>query len=411
MVAIEPFCALRYDASRVVDLSAVIAPPYDVIDAAEQSRLYERSPYNMVRLILGKALPTDTPADTWYLRARRDFDRWRAEGVLRQDEQPALYLIEHAFTVEGQPHARLGITAALRLEEGIERGVFRHEATLEGPKRDRTKLLEAIPANLSPIFCVYPDADGGVHRRLAEVVQRAAPAAQAALGDQGLRLWRVTDPVAVRAVAGHLASTAVLIADGHHRFEVAYAHRQRYGRLMTHFVSMADPSLLMRPIHRVVRLPKPADAAALQALGQTEPMGDLPALRRWLSASDGMDGRFGCYDGRRLLALRVTPSRLAAWCASGSVPERVARLCVSTLHGLVLPALGGADGTSVARYTADAQSAVRGVDGGEGQMAWLLPPLPIPLVYELAKDGLRLPAKSTFFYPKVLSGLTLHVFE
>ena len=158
MPILEPFRALRYQPERVQGLSRVLAPPYDVISPAQQDALYHASPYNAVRLILGKQAPTDTDADSRYTRARRDFDAWRASGVLSQDAAPALYLIEHTFPQDGQRRTRLGFLALLRFTDPIERAVYRHEATLAAPKVDRTKLLEAIPANLEPIFCVYPDA-------------------------------------------------------------------------------------------------------------------------------------------------------------------------------------------------------------------------------------------------------------
>src|SRR3989338_4361362 len=186
MAQVHPFRALRYDATVVGELSRVIAPPYDVIDAQEQERLYRASPHNIVRLILGKQSPTDTEEENRYTRARRDFDAWCREGILRQDATPALYAIEHVFADPGGARrTRLGVIAVLGLDGGAE-GILKHERTLPGPKADRTKLLEAVPANLEPIFCVYPDAAGGMQRQLAAACQ-GPPTAAAVWGGGGGR--------------------------------------------------------------------------------------------------------------------------------------------------------------------------------------------------------------------------------
>ena len=221
MVAISPFRALRYDPAVVQTLDRVIAPPYDVIDEAQQQQLYDASPYNIVRLILGRQSSADTDADNRYTRARRDFEAWQSAGALRQDAEPALYVIEHTFECDGRRHARLGVFALLAFGERTREDVLRHEATLAAPKADRTKLLEAVPANLSPVFCVYPDEGGRLQAQVARVTAQP-PTHQAALQGQPIRFWRVTSPDEIATITKGLAGTpSVLIADGHHRFEVA----------------------------------------------------------------------------------------------------------------------------------------------------------------------------------------------
>ncbi len=405
MVAIHPFRALRYNPERAGELSRLIAPPYDVIDEVVQERLYQVSPYNIVRLILGKQDPHDTPNDNRYTRALRDFTGWCENQVLRPDPAPAIYVIEHTFEEQGRPRARLGFVALLELRDGVERDVYRHEATLDAPKADRTKLLETVPANLSPIFCVYPDAGGAVQARLQDLARHGAPAAQAAINNERIRLWVVTDPDVIRDVAERLAPVAVLIADGHHRFEVAYAKRQQYGALMSYFVSMEDPSLMLQPIHRVVQYGAAAGLQVLHSLCAVERASDLSSVMRWLQAEGG-EGRFGCYDGRDCYRVTVKPTSLARWLMSPPFPLPVATLDVSLLHGLILPSLN-VNGTGV-RYTPDASQALRMVEGGQGSLAWLLRPLSLQQVYALAAQGFALPPKSTYFYPKVPSGLTIN---
>ncbi len=409
MVAIHPFRAWRYNPDVAGQLDAVLSPPYDVISPEEQDRLYQASPYNVVRLILGKSYPTDTDAENRYTRAQREFAAWRERRALQPDPVPALYLVEQAFRDGGAERSRLGFIALLALDGPMERQVFRHEATLAAPKQDRTRLLEALPANLEPIFCVYPDAGGRLQERLRRLTA-AAPTMQAALPGETIRCWALTDPTVIEEAARHLASVSVLIADGHHRFEVACAHRDRYGALMTCFVSMADPALVVRPIHRIVQHEGSGAAHALQALCRVEPAADLAACLRWLGDA-GEAGRFGYYDGRTLSQAAVTPERLARWLRSPSVPQPVAGLDVSLLHELILPQLVPTAGPIRCTYAADAAEALQAVDRGEGCCAWLLRGIPLPQVYALAAQGLALPPKSTYFYPKVPSGLTINVWQ
>ena len=404
MVAIRPFRALRYNPELAPDLSQVIAPPYDVIGSQEQERLYQASPYNVIRLILGNASAADTEQDNRYTRAQRDFAAWRESRVLREDAAPALYLIRHAYADRGQPRSRLGFIALLNVDESTPRAVYRHEHTLAAPKADRTKLLEAVPASLEPIFCVYPDEQGATQAALEALARQQPPTATGAINGEAVELWAITTPSHIEAIVRTLASTAVLIADGHHRFEVAYASRERYGAVMTYFVSMADPGLVLRPIHRTVAAPA-ADLPILRELCELAPSRDEAALSRWLEQGEGQ-GRFGYYDGTTLHEVTVRAEQLARWLMAPPVPLPLAALEVSLLHSLILPRAGGGE----VRYTADVAHAIRSVDDGDARSAWLLRGIPLPQVYALAAQGLTMPPKSTYFYPKVPSGLTIHAF-
>ncbi len=404
MVHIRPFRALRYNPDVVGDLRRVIAPPYDVIDAAAQEQLYQQSPYNIVRLILGKQFPDDTEQNSRYTRARRDFDAWCEDRALRADEEPALYLIEHTFSDQGTMRSRLGCIALLGLDDETVRSVYKHEATLAAPKADRTKLLEAVPANLSPIFCLYPDAGGAIQAAL-QGAAKAAPVAEAALANEVVRLWAITDSALIAQVQRHLATVAVLIADGHHRFEVACSKRAQYPAVMAYFVSMEDPALVMRPIHRILQHAGGVDGRAVRELCLVEPAGHLDGLAQWLSDAR-QEGRFGWYDGRALSRVAVTDAALAQWRKAPTVAPALATLDVSLLHGLILPRLGVAAGSI--RYTASSADALAAVDRGEGTGAWLLRRMPLAEVFALASKGFTLPPKSTYFYPKVLSGLTIN---
>ena len=409
MVAIRPFRALRYNPETEPDLSRVIAPPYDVISSQEQEQLYQASPHNVVRLILGKEHPTDTDQDNRYTRARRDFAAWRECHVLRKDVAPALYLLRHTFSDGDEARSRLGFIALLGLDEATPRAVYRHEATLAAPKVDRTKLLNAIPASLEPIFCVYPDAQGAIQTILQEIVAQVQPTVRAEIHGEALELWAITEPGLIEQITRQFASVAVLIADGHHRFEVAFAHRARFGAVMSYFVSMADPGLLLRPIHRIIT-ERTEHLQALRELCALERSPDVAALSRWLQQGDGQ-GRFGYSDGDALHEVTVRPERLARWLMGPSGPLPLAGLDVSLLHSVILPHLGlDVASTSSLRYTADAAQAIQAVAGRQGRSAWLLRGIPLSQVYALAAQGLTLPPKSTYFYPKVPSGLAINAF-
>lgn len=404
MAAINPFRALRYDSGRIPDLSAVIAPPYDVINDEEQERLYRASPYNIVRLTLGKQSPSDTLTDNRYTRAQREFQAWRRQGILTEDAVAALYLLEHAFDDAGHHRSRLGFIALLQLDEAAQRGVYRHEATLAAPKEDRTRLLERVPANLDPIFCVYPDERGTIQTLLRELAKQGSLLMRAVIHGNEVRGWAITDPAALQTITRHLAGITVLIADGHHRFEVAMANRQRYGALMSYFVSMEDPSLVVRPIHRIMLSETSISLEALRSVCIVEPCAEVESVLRWLEGKG--EGRFGFYDGRAFYQIAVSPERLAQWLMAPTVPLPLALLDVSLLHGLILPGMG-INGSAV-RYTGEMQEALETVTRGGGSAAFLLRGIPLPQVYALAAQGLTLPPKSTFFYPKVPSGLTIN---
>jgi uncharacterized protein (DUF1015 family) len=239
---------------------------------------------------------------------------------------------------------------------------------------------------------------------LTAAASKSAPSAEAKFRQDKIKLWVLTDPALTRSVAEHLEKVSVLIADGHHRFEVAFANRSRYNNLMTYFVSMADPALVVRPIHRCV-LPASGKADAIRELCELQPEKDVTALLRWLEA-ENQPGRFGFADGGSLYRASIRPEVASAWMKAPSVPMPVAGLDVSLLHGAVLPKAGVESGQ--VKYTADAEEAVAKTRGGQAQMCWLLRGIPLDRVYALASQGITLAAKSTYFHPKILSGLTIN---
>ena len=436
MVAIAPFRALRYNADLVGSLSRVIAPPYDVISPREQDELYDASAYNVVRLIYGKQFPDDTEYANRYTRATATFEEWCRRRILVRDETPALYLVEHAFAWQGQAFRRLGFIALLEFHGSVPEQVLRHEATFEAPKTDRSRLLEAVRANLSPVFCIAPDPQQRVSPLLKQVTQAQRPLAAARYRDEQIRLWAITDPERIQTVREQLAGASVLIADGHHRFDVAFAKRHLFGAVMSYFALLEDPALVIRPIHRVVHIaPEARDAwrERLKTLCTLESAPSLEHVTRWLATGQG-HGRFGYYEQGCCSTVTLREDVLATWLLRASVPLALAGLDVTVLHEVMLPRLlgpacaaaGGAAGRTsgppraseggppganhLCRYTPDPAQAIE-MAQQEGDCAWLLRAIPLPQVFALAAQGFTLPQKSTYFYPKVLSGLCINPFD
>ena len=226
MPEVSPFRGVRYDVARVGTLSAVVAPPYDVIDSALQDQLYQASPFNVIRLELTRDEPGDSGPLDRYARAARELKDWLRQGILREEDHPAFYVYEQTFEVEGVKHSRKGFLARVRLEPIGKGKIYPHEQTLAGPKADRLALYKATGFNLSPVFGLYPDADGQVQRALEAGLRDRTPlVATDHLGVEN-RLWVVTDQEAHTALGGLMGGKPVFIADGHHRYETALKYRE-----------------------------------------------------------------------------------------------------------------------------------------------------------------------------------------
>jgi uncharacterized protein (DUF1015 family) len=429
LAILQPFRGLRYDPATVGDLAAVVAPPYDVIDAVQQAALHERSPYNAVRLILSR------DADP-YGAAAATLAAWRRTGVLAPDPLPALYLYEQRFALAGGERERIGIMGALRLESLQSGRVRAHERTLEKAKNDRLALVRACRTSLSPIFGLVASPAA----RLRELVP-AAPAEVDVRDAHGAhhRLWPITDPASLARVAAELAERDVFIADGHHRYETALRYRDErraalgdaapppgaapFDYVLTYLTSMDDPGLIILPTHRVLGV-LPLDAAALRAaLATTFTVAELPASRAGLaallerlqgSATAAGETRIGAaVAGVGALWLLSAPTARLPFPAG--VPPELRVLEVSALHQVILAGMlrlpiGERGGTPGLSYTQDAGAALARVESGEAA-AFFLPPTDVAALRAVALAGLTMPEKSTYFHPKLLTGLVFYPLE
>lgn len=408
MPGLEPFPGVRY-AEAAGDPGDLLAPPYDVIDPEEARELRGRSPHNFVRLILPEAGEEGDP----YRRAAERLRAWREEGVLERDEHPSLYAYAQSYEHGGEARTRRAIFGALPLSPFEEGEVLPHEETHREPKEDRLALSEACEAQLSPIFLLSPDPEA----RLDALVGRATegrPALHASTPDgTGHRLWPVAEGPLTRELERAVAASPLLIADGHHRYETALElHRRRpdlegAGLVLAAVVSTADPGLVTLPTHRALRRPpEGADGwpEALSGVFELEPVQGEPA-GRGVPGADGAAPLTLVLPGGQSWRLSPRPEPLRR----GFQPEAT-DAGVVLFDRLVLRELYGLDAESAVErgllsYHRDPEEAV--ATAGDRGGAFLVPGLEVEQVWRLARTRGRLPPKSTYFWPKLPSGLVL----
>jgi uncharacterized protein (DUF1015 family) len=434
MADIRAFRAYRYDLGRVGALGDVIAPPYDVIDPALQQALYDRSPYNVIRLILNKEEAGDNDAANRYTRAAGTLRDWLRDDVLRQDSARGLYAYHQDFEAEGQRHTRKGFLARVRLEPFGAGRIYAHEETMAGPKADRLKLFHATGMNLSPVFGLYPDADGAVMQALEAATGRALPLQATDHLGVVSKLWPVTDQHTVSAVTGLLGPKPVFIADGHHRYETGLRYledRRAAGEvrdaeaapnfILMMLVSMSDPGLVILPTHRLVSgIPDVrADqlAALLRPHFQVEKVGegDQGAREAWeqIEADGGQEllGFGTVADGVWQTARFRAPEVMARLAANHGPAWRglaVSVLHVDVLDHLLPEGLGGKPECKYVHLLGEVTDAVR---QRQCKLAVLVPPATMGHVEQIAGNLEKMPPKSTYFYPKLLSGLVFNALK
>ena len=429
MPDVRPFRGTRYDIAQVGTMSDVVAPPYDVIDPALHDRLYQASPYNVVRLELNKPEPGDDAESNRYTRAARFLRDWRRGGVLREDDRPALYVYHQTFEVEGRTHTRKGFLARVRLEPFGEGKIYPHEQTLSGPKADRLALFQATQFNLSPIFGLYPDETNEVLAAAEAGVRDRTPLeATDHLGVLN-RLWPVDDPRTHTAVQGLMGPRPIFIADGHHRYETGLKFREDLaaaGELsgpddpanfcMMMLVGMSDPGLLILPTHRLVSgLPHLTVDALTERLAPEFSItrtgeGKAGARAAWETVEVGGDQDvlgFGTVADGHWVTARLRSDATMDKLAPDHGPEWRA-LGVSILHELVLKALLGRAGSPTCRYVHLLDEVLADVGSNGCDLACLVPPAGMGHVESIASNLEKMPPKSTYFYPKLLSGLVLN---
>lgn len=430
MADFRPFRALRYRSDVVGNIDNVLSPPYDVIDAEQEAALRARSPYNIIGLELSEQRPDDNERSNRYTRAAAALTDWRAKNALALDEQLAYYVYIQEFDYEGTHHRRTSLLGRLRLEPWDAHVVRPHEETMAKPKADRLEVMRHLQMNVSPVFALYQDPA----KRIENARTNGALLVDATTAD-GYRhtLHALTDGEAIGIITSELQETPLYILDGHHRYETALAYRdERRAQvaswsgeepenfMLAAITSVDDPGLMLLPIHRLVRPPSvPADVIArlgpyFNVVDTTPKSYDGTALLRLLarvSAAGSNATAFGALglDEGRLHLLTLT----GANAVHALMPERSQTwqsLDVNVLEYAVLRATLSMESSTPGAidYTEDAARALREVESGRWPLAFLLNPTKVTQILAVADARERMPAKSTFFYPKLATGLVLN---
>ncbi len=419
---IEPFAALMFNRSRCGALAEVVAPPYDLIDKARQDALYARNPYNVVRLELNR------DADP-YTSAAETLARWLREGIVERAAHPSIYFYTQTFELEGRRLVRNGLIARIRLEEFSAGRILPHERTFPAAKEDRLRLLIATGTNVSPIFGLYPSGNIELEGLLARAAGRE-PSIDVT-DDAGIvnQIRPIDAPEEIRIVRHALAEARVLIADGHHRYETALEYRRRmrsaagnsgttmpYDYVMMTLVAFNDPGLVILPTHRLIRrLDRDAMmsfAVRARELFDLEEFENNDAMRAALSVHGR--GALGiALKGERAMRLLRLKSYDALASTLPDVPKEVRELDVSILHTLMLDRIFALRPDEVRKggnieYTIDARAALSAVERGEADGAFLMNPPSVHDVERACGAGATMPEKSTYFYPKLLTGLVMN---
>jgi uncharacterized protein (DUF1015 family) len=420
MADVQPLQTLRYDLATVGSLDAVAAPPYDVIDGPLRAELAARSPFNVVEVDLPEANGGDP-----YLHAQTTMEAWLQEGIVKREREPAMWAMTQDYTgPDGTDYTRHGFFCRVRVEDYGPGRIRPHERTQPGPKEDRLRLTRATRTNLSPIFSLFPDPEQDAWRSL-EPVTAAEPYATVTDGDGTVnRLWRVGDPEAIAEVQAVLADRELLIADGHHRYETARVYEQEIGGEGEHsyvlmfLCSLQDSGLTIFPTHRLLKgLDDEKRQALRSTIEQHFDVREVPAGELEPQSGDGSQPgaiEFGYLDAFHKRPLRLTlKDQSAADEALAGRSHAYRHLDTAVLEALILKGALGMSEDDVANkrglgYSKDTADARDAVEGGRADAAFFMRATPVDQVREVAEAGESMPPKSTFFYPKIPTGLVFN---
>lgn len=419
MAEIQPLHAVRYDTRTAGALENLVAPPYDVIDDQIRSELEAKSPFN----VIGIDLPVSDDGADPYLHARNLFDAWLQEGVLVKEREPSIWVMRQQFRLGGETVNRTGFFCRTRVEDYGQGRIRPHERTHPGPKEDRLRLTTATRANLSPIFSLFHDP-GNAAGAVLDPITEGEPFATVVDAD-GIadRLWRVADAETIKAVQDALADQELLIADGHHRYETARVYAEEIGGEGDHnyvlqfLVSMEDPGMVILPTHRLLTDLKTSEKHEGIATTLREHFDIERVELDQLEPPAGEKPAFGYIDAHFKQGFRLTLKDDASLeAAMPDKPDAYRRLDTAVLESLILRGPAGLSEDDISHlngleYSKDAESAIASVTSGQADAAFIMRGTPIEQVREVAAAGETMPPKSTFFYPKIPTGLLINPLE
>jgi uncharacterized protein (DUF1015 family) len=439
MAHIEAFKGICYNPKKIKDPADVCTPPYDVISNQEQKAFYDRHENNVIRLILGKAVDGDTEADNPHTRAAGYFKDWVAGEILVQDDKPAIYLTSVQFVADSQIRERFGMIVRVGLEPFDKKIILPHEKTFSKVKSERLDLMKRCHVNFSPIFSLYPDSNNAILNQLKEKTKDSMPDTDFK-DHKGLRhrLWRITDPSVHRFVGDSMADKPLFIADGHHRYETALNYREWLAQtdpgfspghpanfVMMYLCGMDEPGLTILPAHRLlVGLSQPAIDSFLEKAKNYFEITTFPVNKGNPNAvkadfknslyANHLNKTIGvCIKNGNNFYLMKTKGNAMAQSFSNELPDPLLHLDVSILTHLIFIKILGfdmdlLDNEKLIRYTSDTAEAMEMVDRNQCDIAFILNPTKIEQVKQVAEMGLIMPRKSTYFYPKVITGQVMH---
>jgi len=411
MAKIYPFRSLRYALDRV-PIEKVVTQPYDKISSDMQERYYALHPNNIVRIICGKPSPEDSESNNVYSRAAAYLKQWREAGVLQQLPEPAFFIYFQRFSVPGENEVRIrrGFVGAGRLEDYANKIIYPHERTLNGPKRDRLELLRRTRTQFEQIFMLYEDPERRIDRVLDDATRR--PADISIRDEYGVEhmMWTLLDREKMSFIQSQMAEKRLIIADGHHRYETALAYRDEMrgekgsDRMPMTFFNMNSPGLTILPTHRVLSNLPGFDAGMM-----------FDRAAEFFDPSKGDRPTIGVFARGELVYLQLKPG-LDLQSLMPDLSEKQRSLDVVILHRLILERCLGITEDAVKKesyitYMRKRESALSAVRSGKAQVAFLLNPTRLDQLCDIAYEGNVMPQKSTDFYPKVLSGLTMYPLE
>ena len=430
MSEIRPFCGVRYNREKITDLSAVICPPYDVISPEKQRMLYDRSPYNFVRIEYGEKFPQDSADNNRYTRAASCYKEWQSNNVLKEETQPAYYVHDHYFTYRNRGYRRRGLACRVRLEEWANMIVRPHESTFAAHRSDRSRLLWALEANTSPVLGMYRDKSGEIAQLAAKAAGNIPIATAPLFEGERHELFTIADSSEMKRLEVAFAEMPLYIADGHHRYESALAYQREkralnpgspdapFNFVLMTLVDMDDPELLILPPHRLLRSLNQDTLASFESGLSThfdiEVVAESsPEVWQNIEALQNEPGRMrlilvGPGDIIRILTARdFNAIKRIMPCYH---TDTYKRLDVSLINHIILEELLGLkpDDEEAVAFNYDRAETVKMVFSGAYQMAFIVKPVHPDVIKDIADDQDRMPRKSTYFYPKLPSGLLLN---
>ncbi|MBI4706529.1 MAG: DUF1015 domain-containing protein [Candidatus Omnitrophica bacterium] len=426
MSKIKPFQAVIYNQEKIKDMSQVVCPPYDVISPVEQERYHKISPYNFLHILLGK----DIAGEDKYKRSGDYFVSWLRENILIHDQKPAIYFYSQQYKVKGETKTRFGFISLLHLEES-KSSLFVHEHTRLEAKEDRFRLMNQVNANLSPIFIVFEDKKRIIQRTLSQHIQGKTPFIEVTDDEKTVhRVWRLDQPETIKGIQDSLEQEDIFIADGHHRYEVACAYRDQmrkmlgektngeesFNYVLTYFTNTDQRGLSIFPIHRLLKLSLNIDMnefkLKLKEFFDVEEIKDKDRFFFLMHKAGCNEHLIGMYKDKKYFLLRLKNVKILDKMISDK-PKEYRALDVAILNYLILKNMLNCDldNKDLIVFSPHADDFIEQVDKNPAYMAFFLNPVKVEQIIAVARKGERMPPKSTYFYPKVLSGLVINKFD